>query len=80
MLPPIYLLPNAKMDNLFNNSLGNIWKSEKFNHFRENYLDTCDLWVIDKVPTRAEPTTTKSTNLQTPYWLSSSSTKNLRLS
>jgi sulfatase maturation enzyme AslB (radical SAM superfamily) len=56
------------MGNLLNESLENIWKNEKFDHFRENYRDTCgtcDLWVIDQVPARAEPTKTKPTSLQT---------------
>jgi hypothetical protein len=51
------------MGNPFNDSLVNIWKNEKFNHFRENYLGICDLWVIDQVPARAEPTSIKPTSL-----------------
>lgn len=63
---PCSLLPNIKMGNLLNDSLGNIWKKDKFNHFRENYRDTCgtcDLWVIDQVP---ETFTAKPASVQTP--------------
>ena len=66
---PCCLLPNAKMGNLLDDSLGNIWQNGKFNHFRENYRDTCgncDLWVIDQVPSKAEPSTPKPTSLQNP--------------
>ncbi len=65
---PCCLLPNAKMGNLLHGSLGSIWKNEKFDHFRENYRDTCgtcDLWVIDQVPS-AEPSVAKPTSLQNP--------------
>jgi len=51
---PCCLLPNSKMGNLLSESLGKIWKNEKFDHFRENYRDTCgncDLWVINQVDT-----------------------------
>jgi len=66
---PCCLLPNAKMGNLLHGSLGSIWKNEKFDHFRENYRDTCgncDLWVIDQIPSDAEPSTPKPTSLQNP--------------
>jgi MoaA/NifB/PqqE/SkfB family radical SAM enzyme len=65
---PCCLLPNAKMGNLLHGSLGSIWKNEKFDRFRENYRDTCgtcDLWVIDQVPS-AEPSVAKPTSLQNP--------------
>jgi MoaA/NifB/PqqE/SkfB family radical SAM enzyme len=65
---PCCLLPNAKMGNLLHGSLGSIWKNEKFDHFRENYRDTCgtcDLWVINQVPS-AEPSVAKPTSLQNP--------------
>tara|TARA_B100001146_G_scaffold224950_1_gene245188 strand:+ start:2608 stop:3642 length:1035 start_codon:yes stop_codon:yes gene_type:complete len=65
---PCCLLPNAKMGNLLHGSLGSIWKNEKFDHFRENYRNTCgtcDLWVIDQVPS-AEPSVAKPTSLQNP--------------
>ena len=65
---PCCLLPNAKMGNLLHGSLGSIWKNEKFDHFRENYRDpcgTCDLWVIDQVPS-AEPSVANPTSLQNP--------------
>ena len=65
---PCCLLPNAKMGNLLHGSLGSIWKNEKFDHFRENYRDTCgtcDLWVIDQVPS-ADPSVAKPTSLQNP--------------
>ena len=42
------------MGNLLSDSLKNIWQNGKFNHFRENYRDTCgncDLWTIDQVDT-----------------------------
>ncbi len=54
---PCCLLPNSKMGNLLSDSLKNIWQNGKFNHFRENYRDTCgdcDLWTIDQVDT-AQP-------------------------
>ena len=66
---PCCLLPNSKMGNLLHDSLGSIWKNEKFDHFRENYRDTCgncDLWVIDQIPSDAELSTPKPTNLQNP--------------
>jgi len=49
---PCCLLPKVKMGNLLDEDLQTIWQGEKFNHFRENYRDTCgscDLWVIDQV-------------------------------
>ena len=67
-ITPCCLLPNSKMGNLLHESLGSIWKNEKFDHFRENYRDTCgtcDLWVIDQVPS-AEPSVAKPTSLQNP--------------
>ena len=51
---PCCLLPNAKMGNLLTDSLPTIWNNEKFDHFRENYRDTCgtcDLWVIEQIDT-----------------------------
>ena len=66
---PCCLLPNSKMGNLLHDNLGSIWKNEKFDHFRENYRDTCgncDLWVIDQIPSDAELSTPKPTNLQNP--------------
>ncbi|SVA58735.1 uncharacterized protein METZ01_LOCUS111589, partial [marine metagenome] len=66
---PCCLLPNSKMGNLLHDSLGSIWKNEKFDHFRENYRDTCgncDLWVIDQILSDAELSTPKPTNLQNP--------------
>jgi len=66
---PCCLLPNEKMGNLLNDGLDNIWKSEKFNHFRENYRDTCgscDLWTIDQVPSDVNLATVKPSNLQNP--------------
>jgi MoaA/NifB/PqqE/SkfB family radical SAM enzyme len=68
-ITPCCLLPNSKMGNLLHESLGSIWKNEKFDHFRENYRDTCgncDLWVIDQIPSDAEPSTPKPTSLQNP--------------
>jgi MoaA/NifB/PqqE/SkfB family radical SAM enzyme len=66
---PCCLLPNSKMGNLLNENLGDIWKNSKFNHFRENYRDTCgncDLWVIDQVPSSAESSTPQPITLQDP--------------
>ena len=66
---PCCLLPGAKMGNLLDDSLGNIWQNGKFNHFRENYSDTCgncDLWVIDQVPASPETLAPKPSNLQSP--------------
>ncbi|MDP7556713.1 MAG: SPASM domain-containing protein [Nitrospinaceae bacterium] len=40
------------MGSLIDEDLEAIWQNDKFNHFRENYRDTCgscDLWVIDQV-------------------------------
>lgn len=36
-MAPCCLLRNSKMGNLLNDSFGNIWKNEKFDHFSENY-------------------------------------------
>ena len=50
---PCCLLPQAKMGNMLDQSLPDIWKSKRFNLFRENYRDTCgscDLWTISQVP------------------------------
>ena len=66
---PCCLLPKSKMGNLLHDSLGSIWKNEKFDFFRENYRDTCgtcDLWVIDQIPSSAEPAPPKPTNVQDP--------------
>ena len=49
---PCCLLPDVKMGNLLDEDLQTVWQGEQFNHFRENYRDTCgscDLWVIDQV-------------------------------
>jgi len=49
---PCCLLPDTKMGSLLDEDLQTIWQDKKFNHFRENYRDTCgscDLWVIDQV-------------------------------
>ena len=51
---PCCLLPDVKMGNLLDEDLQTIWQGKKFNHFRENYRDTCescDLWVIDQIDT-----------------------------
>jgi len=51
-LTPCCLLPSVRMGNLLDEDLQTIWQGKKFNHFRENYRDTCgscDLWVIDQV-------------------------------
>ena len=51
-ITPCCLLPDVKMGNLLDEDLKTIWQNGKFNHFRENYRDTCgscDLWVIDQV-------------------------------
>ncbi len=56
---PCCLLPEVKMGNLIDDDLKTIWEDEKFNHFRENYRDTCgscDLWVIDQVDTQQQAT------------------------
>ena len=66
---PCCLLPSSKMGNLLNDSLENIWKNEKFDHFRENYRNTCgtcDLWMIDQIPAEPLTTTANPTSLQTP--------------
>jgi len=49
---PCCLLPEAKMGNMLDQSLPDIWKSQEFNRFRENYRDvcgSCDLWTIAQV-------------------------------
>jgi len=49
---PCCLLPEAKMGNMLNQSLPDIWKSQGFDRFRENYRDvcgSCDLWTIAQV-------------------------------
>jgi MoaA/NifB/PqqE/SkfB family radical SAM enzyme len=51
---PCCLLPEAKMGNMLDQSLTDIWKSKRFNLFRENYRDvcgSCDLWTIAQVDT-----------------------------
>ena len=51
---PCCLLPKSKMGNLLVDNLKGIWQNDKFNHFRNNYRDTCgdcDLWTIDQVNT-----------------------------
>ena len=52
---PCCLLPDVKMGNLLDEDLQTVWQGEQFNHFRENYRDTCgscDLWVIDQVDSK----------------------------
>jgi MoaA/NifB/PqqE/SkfB family radical SAM enzyme len=49
---PCCLLPEAKMGSMLDSGLKGIWQNSRFNHFRENYRDTCgkcDLWTIDQV-------------------------------
>lgn len=49
---PCCLLPEAKMGNMLNQNLEDIWQSDGFNDFRENYRKTCgscDLWTISQV-------------------------------
>ncbi len=49
---PCCLLPTTKMGNAVEGDLQAIWNSDRFNHFRENYRETCgscDLWTIDQV-------------------------------
>lgn len=61
---PCCLLPTVKMGNAVEGDLQSIWNSDRFDHFRENYRETCgscDLWTIDQVPpepTRPAPVTT----------------------
>ncbi|MEE1550408.1 MAG: SPASM domain-containing protein, partial [Nitrospinaceae bacterium] len=43
-------IARCEMGSLIDEDLEAIWQNDKFNHFRENYRDTCgscDLWVID---------------------------------
>ncbi len=52
---PCCLLPEAKMGNMLDESLPDIWNSKRFNLFRENYRDicgSCDLWTIAQVDTQ----------------------------
>jgi MoaA/NifB/PqqE/SkfB family radical SAM enzyme len=66
---PCCLLPNAKMGNLLNDNLESIWKSNKFDHFRENYRNTCgtcDLWMIDQIPAKAASEKAEPNHIQTP--------------
>ena len=61
---PCCLLPDVKMGNLLDEDLQTVWQDKKFNHFRENYRDTCgscDLWVIDQVD--SEKTTSENSVL-----------------
>ena len=61
---PCCLLPDVKMGNLLEEDLQTVWQGKKFNHFRENYRDTCgscDLWVIDQVD--SEKTTSENSAL-----------------
>jgi MoaA/NifB/PqqE/SkfB family radical SAM enzyme len=54
---PCCLLPEAKMGNMLDQSLSDIWKSKRFNLFRENYRDvcgSCDLWTIAQVDSSAK--------------------------
>jgi hypothetical protein len=40
------------MGSMLDSGLKGIWQNSRFNHFRENYRDTCgkcDLWTIDQV-------------------------------
>ena len=40
------------MGSMLDTGLKSIWQNSRFNHFRENYRDTCgkcDLWTIDQV-------------------------------
>ncbi|MEE2986389.1 MAG: radical SAM protein [Nitrospinota bacterium] len=49
---PCCLLPSEKMGNALESNLQDIWNNESFNHFRENYRNTCgscDLWTISQV-------------------------------
>jgi|GEM_PF-377988 len=49
---PCCLLPQAKMGNMLDQNLEDIWQSDRFNDFRENYRETCgscDLWTISQV-------------------------------
>ena len=51
-ITPCCLLPDIKVGSLLEEDLQTVWQSKKFNHFRENYRDTCgscDLWVIDQL-------------------------------
>jgi MoaA/NifB/PqqE/SkfB family radical SAM enzyme len=55
---PCCLLPEAKMGNMLDQNLKDIWKSKRFNLFRENYRDvcgSCDLWTISQVDTATTP-------------------------
>ncbi|MBI5427062.1 MAG: radical SAM protein [Nitrospinae bacterium] len=49
---PCCLLPQTKMGNVIEGDLEGIWRSDRFNHFRENYRQTCgscDLWTVEMV-------------------------------
>ncbi|PIQ95373.1 MAG: radical SAM protein, partial [Nitrospinae bacterium CG11_big_fil_rev_8_21_14_0_20_56_8] len=49
---PCCLLPHARMGNLLEREVGDIWNGDRFGHFREHYRDTCgtcDLWTIAQV-------------------------------
>ncbi len=49
---PCCLLPQAKMGNMLDQKIEDIWQSGTFDDFRENYRDTCgscDLWTIAQV-------------------------------
>ena len=66
---PCCLLPGTKMGNLLNDRLENIWKSDSFDHFRENYRDTCgncDLWIIDQLPSNTQPSSTEPSGIEEP--------------
>lgn len=51
-ITPCCLLPKSKMGNMLDSDLQDIWKSDRFNEFRENYRQTCgscDLWTVAQV-------------------------------
>lgn len=49
---PCCLLPSIKMGNVEKDGMASIWRSDRFNDFRENYrkvCGSCDLWTIEQV-------------------------------
>ncbi len=63
---PCCLLPEAKMGNMLDQSLPDIWKSNRFNLFRENYRETCgscDLWTIAQVDVKGPDSNSLDRNL-----------------
>ncbi|MCH8156559.1 MAG: radical SAM protein [Nitrospinae bacterium] len=65
---PCCLLPDVKIGSLIDGDLQTIWQSDRFNHFRENYRDTCgscDLWVIDQIQAPPGESVTKDDKLTT---------------